>query len=365
LENNARLAYNDYIEALKSFEYVGEDKMMAMIYNEIGELFFEKQLYDQANFNFNEALAHSEESSEQNIANFHYGIAKTIAELGEYAESLDHFLIAIEINERLKKIDYVISSYLAMGVMQSKAGNKDLARGHYAKVIEIAKFSKKPNENLRNANNNIANTYIKSGNFVEAEKYLLKALAYVDNNHEENFGQPYVTYNNLGIVYFEKKNYEKAWHYFKKSINANNKRLDVNELGITNEVIQKFYQKNAQPDSLYYYTQLINNLAMPRVKTSAWMQDDNEKIALVTKYQNYLQDKLQKKQQAKISWLMGGTLLFIMFSGLLGARLWKIYHYQPINNELSLLKNSDELVYLLDSFKNEKDELKRTMKQKM
>ncbi|MEP2509168.1 MAG: hypothetical protein ABJH72_07410, partial [Reichenbachiella sp.] len=118
-------------------------------------------------------------------------------------------------------------------------------------------------------------------------------------------------------------------------------------------------------DSLLHYTMLINDMALSAVETRTWLEDEDEKIALLTKYQDYVREKAEKDQYAKTSWLMAFIMTFIFVSGVLSMRLWKIYNYKSTEKGHALIKNSNEMVYLLDMFKNEKEEMKKVMDQKL
>ncbi|WP_422358686.1 hypothetical protein [Reichenbachiella sp.] len=62
---------------------------------------------------------------------------------------------------------------------------------------------------------------------------------------------------------------------------------------------------------------------------------------------------------------MAFIMTFIFVSGVLSVRLWKIYHYKSAEKGLALIKNSNEMVYLLDMFRKEKEEMKKSMDQKI
>ncbi|UXX78962.1 tetratricopeptide repeat protein [Reichenbachiella carrageenanivorans] len=360
LNNESKEAYQDYLMALELAKEHGDEKIESRLYNEIGQIFYEKELYDQGLVYFQMALDHVNAATYQDRAYYNYGIGKSLKSLGRFDEAMEFLLEAIEINKQLNNNNSLIKNYLEMGSLHSRVGNYTVALEHFQKVIELAPLSQNPSNNMWKAYNNMGNAFLIVDKFEEAEVYLTQALEY---NTNEN--QLWVTYNNLGRVYNKKGQYEKAWSCFKKSLVYNSEKGEMNELAITNMALKKTFQKLNQPDSLLYYTMLINDMALPLIETQAWLKDEDMKIALLTKYQNYKQKQSEREQYAKTSWLMAFIMTFVFVSGVLSMRLWKIYNYKSSQKGYDLIRNPNEMVYLLDLFKKEKEEMKKVMDQKI
>lgn len=360
LNNQSKEAYQDYLMALELAKEHGDEKMESRLYNEVGQIFYERELYDQALIYFQMALDHVSAASYQDRAYYNYGIGKTLTSLARFDEAMDFLLEAIEINQKLNNNNSLVNNYVEMGILQSRVGNYTVALEHYQKVIELAPLSQNPSNNMWKAYNNSGNAFLVVDMYDEAEAYLTKALEYNTNK-----SQLWVTYNNLGKVYNEKGQYEKAWNCFKKSLVYNSEKGEMNELAITNMALKKTFQKLNQPDSLLHYTMLINDMALPLIETQAWLKDEDMKIALLTKYQDYKEKQSEREQYAKTSWLMAFIMTFIFVSGVLSMRLWKIYNYKSPQKGYELIRNPNEMVYLLDLFKKEKEEMKKVMDQKI
>lgn len=359
LRDQNKLAYQDYIKALDIANEIGDDMRSSKLNNEIGLIFLDSELFEQASIHFKLALGKSDEASTQDIAHYYYNLGRSLRRLDKMESASEYFLKAIDINNGLRNFDALSNCYLELGLLQHEVGNEQLALNHFNEILRISDLSYKADIFRWKANNNIGNVYLSLGKVEEAESFFQKSLSY-----EKNDSQLSVTYNNLGKIANEKGDYERAWEYFKKSIQFNSKKIEMNELAITNMALRKTLQELDQPDSLVYYTMRINELALPSLETQVWLKNEEDKIVLLTKYQDYERKKAEREQYAKTSWLMAFIMTFILVSGLLSVRLWKIYNYKSAQKGLSLIKNSNEMVYLLDMFKKEKEEMRRVMNQK-
>lgn len=120
------------------------------------------------------------------------------------------------------KIEYVVPAYtteeakslistkpsmLSLEEMYLVANSYDKGSNEFNEVFEIA-VRLYPQDMI--ANLNAAATALDGGNPEKAEKYL---TAYMDNPQ---------AYNNIGIMYALKKDFEKAEYYIKKAVDANN-----------------------------------------------------------------------------------------------------------------------------------------------
>ena len=287
-------------------------------------------------------------------------MAKTFAHLKKFDLSLEYYLISLEIDQDERNYSGLCDVHVGIGILQRSAGNIEQALIHYNKVLDLAQYTSKADDFRRTAFNNIGNLYLESGNYTLAKENLLKSIEFQTKKSLLT-----VTYNNLGQVFSKEGNYIQAWEYFKKSIEHNSFRVGLNELNITNAALREMYTAKSQPDSLLYYTMKINDLAMPVIEAKEKLTSDDEKMALLTKYQDYQVLKAKEEQRAQLLNMTFWIVLFAVISGILGYKLWKIYAYHAKVDKHRLLRNSSEMVYLLDLFKNEKDELKRMMDQKL
>lgn len=360
LQDNNKAAYKDYLKAIEVANIIDDRLRVSKLYNEVGQIFYESELYDQALLHFQEALKLADYATKQDVANYNYGVGKSLKMIGRVEEGVSYLLKSMDFNISLNNHRALVGDYNEMAIAQRMAGNYDQAIELYRKNEKLVSLMQNSSYYSWQLYNNMGNVFLESGDIANAESYLLKSLEF-----KSDAAHLWITYNNLGKVYNNKGEYETAWKYFKQSLKYNGENGEMNELAITNQALKKTFEKLDQPDSLLYYTMLINDMALPMIQNQSWLKDEEEKIALLTKYQDHEREKAEKEQYAKTSWLMAFIMTFIFMSGVLSVKLWKIYHYKSAEKGLALIKNSNEMVYLLDMFRKEKEEMKRSMDQKI
>ncbi len=294
LQDNNKSAYKDYLEAIEIANALGDKLRVSKLYNEVGQIFYESELYDQALNHFQEALNLADYATTQDRANYNYGVGKSLKMIGKVEEGVSYLLKSMDINLSLNNYAALVGDYNELAIAQRKVENFDEAIRLYQKNEGIVSLIQNSNFYSWQLYNNMGNAYLEKGDIESAEKYLKKSLKFKSNDV-----QLWITYNNLGKVYNEKGEYEKAWNCFKRSLVYNSKKGEMNELAITNQALKKTFEKLDQPDSLLYYTMLINDMALPMIQNQSWLKDEEEKIALLTKYQDHERRKQNKNSTLK------------------------------------------------------------------
>jgi len=357
IEDRSQLAYKDYMHAMMSFDAIGNEKMVASTFNYLGQIFYERELFDQAHYYFNLALHHTHASSKKYKGFFHFGVAKSLAKLGKFDQALDHYLKANKIQEEIKNYNDLVKIEVGLGILHSVNENYNQSLVHYQTVMDLAHLTNDPELYLWKANNNIGNTFLRKGELARAEEYFLKALDYQSND-----SQYAITYNDLGKVHNKREEYKKAWVCFKKSIDANDKKIELNEVAITNEGMKKIFYALNQPDSMLRYALIINDLTISLIQDKNWLEFEESKRALFMKHQNYINEQTETKHYTQISWMMaliGGIIFLTVF---LAIERLRIYNYKSLKKGHNLIKNTNEAAYLLDMFMGEKEELKKMIR---
>lgn len=113
--------------------------------------------------------------------------------------------------------------YNQMGVVYDVAGEYLPALDAYAQAMEAAQKLKRP-ELIGSIHTNIGLSLWNLGSYDKALESYLKALPYFENNDKAGV---YLanTYNNIGLIYGEKKEYQKSRPYFEKAI-ANSQSIN-------------------------------------------------------------------------------------------------------------------------------------------
>jgi len=222
---NLGIAYNDiqqydkslayYLKAKNYYEKIGGNKNLALIENNIGELYRErfKDFELAQNHYFKAVRLNKSVENLSGLAMNYHNIALNYLNLEKPDSSLKYIHDAIDLRQRSGEGGKVASDYCVLGDIYTATGEFDKAINYYKKTLSISEeFSIAPG--FYYANFGIANLYRNQNLFVTAKKYAQKAIdvafemnspslraevyewLYETNKQEKNFDQ--------AIIYLEK-----------------------------------------------------------------------------------------------------------------------------------------------------------------
>ncbi|MBX2906358.1 MAG: tetratricopeptide repeat-containing sensor histidine kinase [Taibaiella sp.] len=146
---------------------------------------------------------------------------------GNFAEAGKHFLAALKIFESINDIDGVVNTYQKLGSLNEAMNSLDKALEYYFAGIKYIEQQPVKGTKLVWIYNNIGVVYGKKGNFEEARKYFEMALA--GSEGPGTIDVRLLTLNNLGLVYENLGQYDKALPYLDEAIKlAQDKNLPEN-----------------------------------------------------------------------------------------------------------------------------------------
>lgn len=146
---------------------------------------------------------------------------------GNFADAAKHFLTALKIFESTNDIEGVVNTYQKLGSLNEATNNLDKALEYYFEGIKKIEQQPVKGTKLVWIYNNIGVVYGKKGNFEEAKKYFDMALA--GSEGPEMIDVRLLTLNNLGLVYENLGKYDKALPYLDEAIKlAQDKNLPEN-----------------------------------------------------------------------------------------------------------------------------------------
>jgi tetratricopeptide (TPR) repeat protein/serine phosphatase RsbU (regulator of sigma subunit) len=150
----------------------------------------------------------------KNIANALTNMGVSYFYLGQTDSSLLMHTEALEIRRKINDLLGLSKSYVNIGLYYQNTGKYSEAIDYMNKGIAICEQNKFF-ESLANSYINLANVYYYVGDRSSSLEYLLKALSICERDHlkaEES------VVNNIGVIYAEAKEYDKALTYFLKSL---------------------------------------------------------------------------------------------------------------------------------------------------
>lgn len=205
------------------------------------------------------------------------------------AEQAMKYLAEAEEIARSKKINYGLTQLLGIkAIVFDIGGKQDSAKYYFNLSYKLSKRYKYINLQVKALNGLGMNSW-NTGQLKLALQYFFTALRTNDGLPAEKQLSPSIFYNNIGLIYQEMFQFERALHYHQKAykIRVDNNLIketasSLNNIGICYKGLGKLdlaietYQKGVaiakSTDNLVDYYRLINNLANVYIKQSKYKQ---------------------------------------------------------------------------------------------
>lgn len=211
---NFRQALENFYQALRLSEKVGDTKSNATLKNNIAAVYYETDDLNKALDYFIQSL-----ELERSIDN-KLGVSKSLNniaiiynELGEYEHSLMYYEEALAIREDLNDRRGIATIYNNMGLVYLKLGKYDRAISYYKQSLDISS-NFEDYKGISNTLGNISRAYLLSRRYAEAIAYANKGLEYSGKSGSRL--QDKDNYQTLYSIYKETNDHEKALEYFEK-----------------------------------------------------------------------------------------------------------------------------------------------------
>ena len=261
-----------YEEALKISDNVGEYHWKERAYGYLGVLASSSKKYQQALEYHKKSLDICEKTNDLKAKSKALSnIGSVYMDLGENAKALNFFNDSAELNEK-------IGLYLSKAYALQNIGEIYEITNNIPKAIEkfkevLINFDKVgKNEEIRlkaNALYHLGNLFLNKGDNKTATEYYNNVLKYLDPN--DNSVNKESTFNKLGNIYLNLKNYDKAKEFFEKYVGIlkdkpnerENYGIGLNNLAFVYEIqgntekAIEFYKKSIDVSSVTSNPQLI------------------------------------------------------------------------------------------------------------
>ena len=257
--SNALEAYSAAEKLLKS-NYKPRD--IFILYANFGIIFYNTNKYDLALDYYLKSLDYAKILNDTKIfTNIYNNIANTYIEKEDYDNSIKFYSLALEEAKKEKDNYYAIAVlYNNLGYLYQEQKKYDLALLNYNEAFTNYEKSR-VFHGIAVILNNIADLKLNTGDYIGAEKYLLKADSihkkYNYRASRQNF------YNTAYNVYYNLKNYEKAfyfldqYHILKDSIYSEELDDKINQI-TTEYKVDKLKSDSEQKDYKIHKQRQIN-----------------------------------------------------------------------------------------------------------
>ena len=222
-KNNLDEALKWYDKALNIQEQFSDplSPYLSITYNNIGAVYGEKRNYDEALKWLEKALRIQEQLSDSlnpDLAQLYNNIGMIYSSKLNLDEAMKWYDKALTIQEQvLDSLDADLAiTYINIGCIYYNRIDLDEAMRWYDKSLKIREKVLNPlSPDLADLYSNIGMVYVYKSNYDEALKWLNKALRIQEHVLDPLSMDLVLSYNNMGRVYKEKGNYDEAlkWHY--------------------------------------------------------------------------------------------------------------------------------------------------------
>lgn len=229
-------ALDDYYEALERYKEKGETKRIELTYNNIATVYNAMLYYENAISAFTEALNNCSSEDIESLAKYNSKIADAYMNMEKLQEAVNFYEKTINLEENQGNTSELVTSLNNLSTIQLKLGNFGDAEATIDKALD---FNNIDDDNFKSALlfNNLGNVFYNSKDYDKAIENYEKSIA--NSSTSGNYRSNAIALHNLGLIYLEKKDIEKAKEKFKESL----KIAEENGFG---DIISKNYYMISQ-----------------------------------------------------------------------------------------------------------------------
>ena len=248
-------AVSDYKNAAEYYESVGKTEYAEQSYNNLAVIYNSMAFYQNAVDSYEEALKRVPENDKQAVAKYNSKIAEAYRKMKNLQQAAEHYELALNA-ENSGKTDNpeLVSSLNNISSLYTEMGEYEKAKSYREKAIEIKeKSNEKDNSKLYNS---LGNINFLSGN---KDKALADYMKAVENPNDKTGRSKAIALHNIGKIYFQKNDFEKAREYFVQSIEIAEKMKFTDIVSQGNFMLSEIIAKNAScKDDFNTYKNLLS-----------------------------------------------------------------------------------------------------------
>ncbi len=224
-------AINYYNKAIYIFKKEKATYPLFVVYNNLGESLSQSGQYKTGLEYEKKALLMAEKiynKSHYNIAICHWNIGVTLEFMEEYKKSIIRYNKAIDIFSSLlteKNLD-IATLYRNLGNVYTKLKEYNTALKYYQKAIHIYRKINTKNEEIAITYKDQANLFLKLEDYEKSIKYSKKGSEIISKLYGDTNPLSIQFLNQIGNIYFKKRQYKTAIKYFNKAFAVNCKSKD-------------------------------------------------------------------------------------------------------------------------------------------
>lgn len=215
-ENEDVLAIDFYKKSIPYFETLNDFQGLALVYNDLGLIFYKQGQYLFAIESYNKAISYFDQSNDRMGASDAFVNLGVVAmKQGDFQNSIESFIKALKIKEELQDNEGIARAKGNLANLYRDQNNYDRALVYYFQSLELFQvLEDKYGEGSTLTNIGIA--YKNQKKYKEALSYHQQSLdIFIELNSKLGMGS---CYSNLGSVYNDQMNFELSLENNKKAL---------------------------------------------------------------------------------------------------------------------------------------------------
>lgn len=312
-----------------------------------------KIAYEQINFDINQAQITQKKGlylatkikDTLGIIKSHNGLARIYLNQSDFNDAIQQTSKALHFNYKRKSLEECYTSHLLKGQAYLFLNNFPEAYQFFTNALQIAERLNDPSKEAR-VYNNIAIIYNKQGRIEEEFQNYKKALSRIKNTHNQTAeGLRSIINSNVGLIYLERKQLDKALAIFEEGIAFEKKRGNKNSLGMSFRSLSKVYfEKKEYTQSLAYAQKAL--ASFKELKNKSGEADMYREIGAIFLQTNQLNDALSYTQKGLQISTQIGELESIKFGYQNLSLIYaKLHNYEEAYRHQILFKKMSDSIF--------------------
>lgn len=361
LQGKTTEAITNFLNALSIFRTIDSEacySIQANIYLTLGKMYRQHFRIEEAIEFYDKGIRYAMNVDDQYLfSKLIHNKAVAYRKLGKLAKAKELILQNLEF---IQKPEVRLLTFNELGLIYRDLKNYEMANSYYDSIIN--RESKVTHSKYRGwAYHNKASIFTRQKKYVKGWEYYHKALnEKIKLGHVKDLFNTYQDMAELALMQGEPK---LALMYASKATPLLDQVPRTPEYYDQYQLLSRCV-RDFDPVKGFAYSdkQEAENAAFIALKNELIAMGEGYKMDLITT--NYFNQKRQQQQKIRLYWTLGCGILFLLIAAYLFRKVWSVYHYKSPQASLALIKNPNEMLYLLDIFRNEKEEYKRMIKQK-
>lgn len=245
--------YEYYEEAISIYKELNLYSKVYLCYKNLSIYYTKNGDYNRAIYFRKQCIETKKETGDKNIENDLFYVGWYYYRMGAFDKCISYYNEALLISKRNNNYKTVQDCLTAIGNLYSHQGNYPLALEYLNEALNSAKESNET-KNISDALVSLGNVYIRLQNYDKAIVLYKKAL--VEENHD-NYG---TIAHNLGESYKFKKEYNKAFKFFKDALEVYREKYNRPDEATTLNKIGEIYLEQNNIDEAFLYFEKAKNI---------------------------------------------------------------------------------------------------------